>query len=115
MAALEHPFKTEIQALRATIRTSHKSIEERVKWKAPSYHVGGVDLAAFNLHQQKFVQLVMLFPKGFVDDPAGILEGAYKDRRLVHFHDAAEVKKKSAALKKVLKALVSLHRNPIGR
>ena len=113
MTALEHPFKAEIESLRTAIRAAHKSIEERVKWNAPSYCAGDVDLAAFNLHQKKFVQLVMLFPHGFVDDPAGILEGNYKDRRLVQFRDAAEVKKKSAALKKAFKDLVSLRRKSL--
>ena len=61
MARTDHPFKAEIEALRTTILGASGEIAERVKWNAPSYFLSKNskrDMAAFNLHQQKFVQLV---------------------------------------------------------
>jgi uncharacterized protein YdhG (YjbR/CyaY superfamily) len=37
MAALDHPFKAGVQAVRETIRGVHPGITEQVKWNAPSF------------------------------------------------------------------------------
>lgn len=85
MEASNHPLKTEIDALREIIRGANSKLEERVKWNAPSYYYKNTDMAAFNLRQQGFVQLIMLFPHGLVDDNSGILLGNWKDRRELRF------------------------------
>lgn len=85
MAALDHPLKAEIEALRAIIKTAGPELAERVKWNAPSYYLGKHDMAAFNLRQTGFVQLVLVFPGGLmIEDRRGLLEGDYKDRRLLY-------------------------------
>lgn len=103
MARLEHPFKAEIEAVRAIILAAGKELYERVKWNAPSFFYNEVDFAAFNLHQQSFLQLILLFPKVVVSDPAGIMEGDWKDRRQMKFYSMDDVTQKKKALEKIVK------------
>jgi len=44
MAALDHPFKAEVEALRAIIKGVNPNITEQVKWNAPSYRYKGTTL-----------------------------------------------------------------------
>jgi hypothetical protein len=107
MARLEHPFKAEVEAVRSIILKGSASIQERVKWNAPSFYYAK-DFGAFNLHQKDFAQLVLLFPNGLIEDPTGLLDGDFKDRRTARFCSAADVKKKSAALRKIVQQWVAL-------
>jgi len=91
MDHLDHPFKAVVQAVRAIILNASRKIEERVKWNAPSFYYVK-DIAAFNLHAKEIAQLILLFPN-WSTTPTGLLEGDFKDRRMVKFHSAADVKK----------------------
>ena len=75
MAALVHPQKEVIEAVRAIVLKADKRMAERVKWNAPSFYITDAsgtaqDFAAFNPRAKGFVQLILLFPMGVVDDPA---------------------------------------------
>jgi uncharacterized protein YdhG (YjbR/CyaY superfamily) len=109
MIALKHPQKDVIQAVREAIVNADKRMQERVKWNAPSfYHIvadgRAMDFAAFNPRAKGFVQLILLFPMGVVDDPTQLMRGNWKDRREARFADMAEVTKKKSALNKLVKA-----------
>jgi hypothetical protein len=109
MKGLDHPLKAEIEALRSIIKSAGPELGERVKWKAPSYHLGSYDMAAFNLRQTGFVQLVMVFPAGLmITDRRGLLEGDYKDRRLARFTSMADVELKQPALEGAVREWVML-------
>lgn len=113
LRALKHPLKAEIEAVRAIIAQADPRLRERVKWNAPSFFHApdGRDVAAFNLHQEKFVQLVFVFHGGkMIADRHDLLEGAYKDRRLASFHSMADVQAKRTALAAVVRTWVALHR-----
>ncbi len=105
MMALEHPLKTEVEALRTIIRQTNPKLNERVKWNAPSYFYKA-DMAAFNLHSKQFVQLILLFPKGLIADNSGLLLGDWKDKREVRFQDMKDIEAKQAALVRVINAWV---------
>lgn len=107
MQQLEHPLKAEIEALRKIIKEADPKIAERVKWNAPSYYYK-LDIAAFNLRQTKFVQLILIFPKGLIKDTSGLLLGDWKDRREARFANMEEVHAKAAALQKVVREWVKL-------
>ena len=65
------------------------------------------DLGAFNLHQTAYVQLILVFPNGLIDDGgAGLLMGTWRDRREVRFADMKDVLAKKAALRRVVNAWV---------
>lgn len=109
MAALDHPLKAEIEALRRIIKAAGPELGERVKWNAPSYHLGKHDMAAFNLRQTGFVQLVLVFLGGLmIEDRRGLLEGDYKDRRLARFDSMMDVESKRPALEAVVREWVTL-------
>ncbi|KQW80638.1 hypothetical protein ASC89_11355 [Devosia sp. Root413D1] len=109
MAALDHPLKPEIEALRTTIKSAAPELGERVKWNAPSYYLGPHDMAAFNLRQSSFVQLVLVFPGGLmIEDRRGLLEGDYKDRRLLRVDSMADVEHKRPAIEAVVRQWVAL-------
>jgi hypothetical protein len=106
MAALKHPLKAEVQALREIIQGVNSQITEQIKWNAPSFSYKGY-LATMNLHEQNVVRLV--FHNGAIlDQSSGILEGDYVDRRLVYFKDMVEVKAKKPALVKAIKEWIKL-------
>jgi hypothetical protein len=53
--------------------------------------------------------LVFVFYDGaMIDDPTGLLEGEYKDRRLAKFRTMAEVKARKGTLTRVVKQWVKL-------
>ena len=81
MSTLEHPFAAEVARLRVVVREAHPLVQERIKWKSPSFHVGGTDLGAFELRPTEFLRLILVFPHGLVDDPTGLMLGSWADRR----------------------------------
>jgi hypothetical protein len=105
---LDHPFKQEIEAVRAIILGASDKLAERIKWNAPSFHYKE-DLGAFNPRATEYAHLILLFPGGGgMDDTSGLLEGNHKDRREAKFHSLDDVKAKRAALEKLVKRWVAL-------
>ena len=75
-------------------------ITERIKWNAPSFYYKG-DMAVFHPRATHHVHVV--FPNGIViNDPAGLLEGDYKDRRMAYFYTLEDVQSKKAALENIV-------------
>jgi hypothetical protein len=106
MTALDHPFKVEVQAVRAIIKGVHPGITEQIKWKAPSFSYKGY-LVTFNLWARQHVHLV--FHNGaLLNDKTGLLAGDYPDRRMLYFKDMAEVRAKQAALVEFIRTWIKL-------
>jgi len=106
MQLLEHPLKDEIQAVRQVIK-ANTALSERIKWAAPSYYFGHTDLVTFNLRQAKGVMLVF-HHIAIVSITSNLLEGEYKDRRLMYFTDMADVEAKKPELQRILKEYIAL-------
>ena len=106
MTALKHPLKKEMEAVRLIIKNADKRISERIKWKAPSYYYKE-DMVTFNGWATKNVHLVFHHP-AIVKIKSELLEGDYKDRRMMYFIDMADVNKKKKELEKIIKELVKL-------
>jgi hypothetical protein len=103
---LEHPFKNEIRSVREIILGADFKILERVKWNAPSFYYKK-DLVTFNSRNLKLVQLVF-HHECIVTIQSEMLEGDYKDRRLMHFKDKHEVKAKADELTRIMHRLVDI-------
>jgi hypothetical protein len=62
MNRLHHPFKAEMEAVRAIITNANKKIAEHIKWGAPSFFCeGDMDkggMATFNPRAKKCVHVV---------------------------------------------------------
>lgn len=106
MSASNHPLKKEIELLRDIIKAANKKITERVKWNAPSYFYIK-DMAAFNLHQEKFVQLIFIFPYGLIPEN-DLLQGDWKDRREARFLNRKDVLAKKSVLEKSVNEWIKL-------
>ncbi len=102
---LEHPFKAEMEAIRAIIMNAHPQVTEGIKWNSPSFYYKG-DMVVFATHVKDYVHLV--FPNGIViNDQSGLLEGDYKDRRMAYFYDMKDVESKKTALENVIRGWVT--------
>lgn len=92
MSRLQHPLKAEIEAVRVIIKNANSRISERIKWNAPSYYYKE-DLVTFNHRATKHVHLVF-HHKMIVNIKSDLLEGDYKDRRMVYFVSMNDIKLK---------------------
>src|SRR6187402_2217290 len=95
MTALKHPLKDEMEEVRKIIKSVDKRIGERIKWNAPSYYYGQ-DMVTFGPARPGSPQgnkLLLVFHHPFiVKIKSELLEGNYKDRRLLYFENMKEVK-----------------------
>jgi hypothetical protein len=118
IAKLESGLGKTVEAIRKIILGIDKEIGERIKWNNPSFYYTGEmkpfdpkeyksEIAVFNLHKGR---IMLVFPSGAkVKNPAGLLEGDYKDgRRIVVFSDIKDVKSKEKALQQVIKEWLTL-------
>ncbi len=108
MRDLDHPFKAEMEALRAIVLGVSDKISERIKWNAPSFFYKE-DLAAFNPRATEYAHLILMFPDGAgVPAKSTLLEGKAKDRREAKFHSLEDIQTKKKTLEKVVKEWVAL-------
>jgi len=104
MNKLKHPLKDEIEAVRKIIKGADKKIMERIKWNAPSYYTSA-DMVTFHVRSQQHVHLVFHHP-AIVKIKSSLLQGDYKDRRMVYFQNMKEVKANKKELERIIKELV---------
>ena len=107
LRGLSHPLKAEVEAVRSIFKSVDKNIHEEIKWKAPSFNYNGEYLVTFNLRDVKRIHLVFhnpMIPKVKSD----LLEGDYKDRRMMYLANMKDVRAKKAELEKILKQLIKL-------
>jgi uncharacterized protein YdhG (YjbR/CyaY superfamily) len=105
MDKLDHPLLAEIEAVRKIIRGSDSKIAERIKWNAPSYYYKE-DLVTFNNRALQHVHLVFHHPN-IVKIKSALLEGDYKDRRMMYFKDMKAVKAHKKDLESIMQQLVA--------
>lgn len=105
MAALDHPFKAEVEVLREMIKAVHPGIKEEIKWNAPSYSYKDY-IATFNLRTHEHVHLIWHNPN-IASIQSDILEGDYVDRRMTYFTSMADVEAKRAEVERVVRELVA--------
>ncbi|MBK8286239.1 MAG: DUF1801 domain-containing protein [Ahniella sp.] len=98
MAALTHPDKTLIQAIRSTVLACDPDVREGIKWNAPSYRTHEY-FATTNLREKSGVGMILhlgakvrAMPAGslVIDDSDRLLRWLAVDRASVVFKDLAE-------------------------
>lgn len=109
MATLVHPLKAEIETVRAIIKSSSSKISERIKWNAPSYYCSS-DFVTFNPRNTKQVHLVF-HHIAITQVESDLLQGDYKDRRMLYLNDMSEVKKHKKELVRIITQVVELIEN----
>ena len=115
LAALDHPLKPVILALRELILSVDPSISEEIKWNAPSFRTTE-HFATFNLRASDSVKIVMHLgakPRGAdfagvtIHDPDSVLTLIAKDRATVTFRDLADVEARGAAFATIIRQWIA--------
>ena len=102
MAKYDNPMKPVVQAVREAILKADKRIIETIKWQAPTFMYKG-NLASF-FPKSKAHASVMFHTGASIKGDFPSLEGGKETGRMMKFADLADVKKKSAELKRLVKA-----------
>lgn len=111
VAALDHPHRAEILALRRIILDADPRIGEGIKWNAPSFRTSEW-FATFHLRARAGVQVILHFgarvrdrsgARAAIADPQGMLAWLAPDRASVTFRDAAEVEARRSAFAAVVR------------
>lgn len=114
IAALKHPLKAELEALRRLILGVSPAVREGVKWNSPSFRTTDW-FATINTHGQNQLRLILhtgaKSKAGTKDgvavlDPKGLLKWLGPDRAMVTYDGADKFASKEKALKAVLKVWV---------
>jgi hypothetical protein len=109
MSKLDHAHKPAIEVLRQVIRGSDPSIVEGIKWNAPSFsttewfgttHLRTKDGVAIIFHLGAKVRDIPSVP---IEDPDALLKWLAKDRAMVTFANADDVRARSLALEHVVR------------
>jgi len=113
LAALVHPHKKGVQALRKAILGADARIREEVKWNAPSFYLEH-HFVTFRLHPGTIFQIIFHggkakgAPKQFhLDDPSGLLKWPAKDRCLLAFESDADAIEKRVEVTRMVKEWIT--------
>ncbi len=101
---LVHPLNGLLNETRQVILASDPRLKERIKWNAPSYYVQA-DILTFNHREQRKIHLVVHHP-AVETVPSPLLEGDFKQRRMVYFSDSGDLKAKAAELQWIIQELL---------
>ncbi|MGN7833118.1 DUF1801 domain-containing protein [Pseudoxanthomonas sp. 22568] len=115
MAALDHPCKAEVEALRRIITGVDARIAEGVKWNAPSWRLDEY-FATTHLRAKQGIGVILHLGaktraperKPAIDDPDGLLEWLGPDRARAAFADMADLRRRQAAFEAVLRQWIRL-------
>jgi len=102
----KHSLTEEIQRVREIILSTHKDIEETIKWSSPTFIYKG-NMASYFMNAKKHVSL--MFHKGaFIKDKTGLLEGDGKEARTAKFENMADIEKRKKDLQTVVKEWIKM-------
>lgn len=105
MENVTHSRKAEMELVRKIIKGVDKRIGERIKWNAPSYYFKE-DIVTFGPVKDDKILLVFHHPY-IVKIKSELLEGDYKDRRLMYFEDEKSIKGNKKELIRVVSELIT--------
>jgi hypothetical protein len=115
LSKLKHPLKPVVEAIRSAILSADSRITEGIKWNAPSFYCNGW-FATANVRGKDSVLIV--FHMGAkvkdnstagmsIDDTAGLLDWAAKERAIARFCSLEDFNAKQAAFKSVVSQWIS--------
>jgi uncharacterized protein YdhG (YjbR/CyaY superfamily) len=107
IAKLDTETKKQVDAVRKTIKAASPKLNERIKWNAPSYYYKE-DIVTFGPSRKKDQVLLVFHHPNIVKIKSALLEGNYKDRRLVYFNTSAEITAGKKELGRIVKEMVKM-------
>ena len=102
MAKYDNPQKPLVEAVRQTILKADKRMGETIKWQAPTFSYKG-NLSSFYPKSKAHVSL-MFHVGAQIPGDFPSLEGTGDVSRVMKFADVADLKSKTAELKRLVKA-----------
>lgn len=115
LAALDHPLKPEILALRQTILDADPSIAEGIKWNVPSFRTSEY-FATMHLRAKDGIQVILHLgaktrdtaAAGFViADPEALLEWLAPDRASAKFRDVSDIDARRSAFTDIIRQWIT--------
>jgi uncharacterized protein YdhG (YjbR/CyaY superfamily) len=100
-------FKPSINAVRKIIKTAATKLTERIKWNAPSYYYKE-DIVTFGPTKAKDKIILVFHHPNIVKIRSELLQGNYKDRRLVYLNSMKEIKDAQKELERIIKESVAM-------
>lgn len=107
MNKLDPSFKPSINAVRKIIKDAAPNLKERIKWNAPSYYYNE-DVVTFGPTKSKDKIILVFHHPTIVKIKSSLLEGDYKDRRLVYLNSAKEIKDAREELARIIKESIAM-------
>ena len=104
---LDSATKKHVDIVRTIIKTASLKLNERIKWNAPSYYYKE-DIVTFGPSRKKDQILLVFHHPNIVKIKSALLEGNYKDRRLVYFNSPAEITAGKKELGRIVKEMVRM-------
>lgn len=102
----KHPLNKEIQRVREIILSTHKDIDETIKWSSPTFIYKG-NMASYFMNAKKHVSL--MFHKGaFINDKTGLLQGDGKEARTAKFESIVDIENRKRDLQTVVKEWIKM-------
>lgn len=92
--------------VRKIIKTAVPKLNERIKWNAPSYYYKE-DVVTFGPYRKGMILLIFHHPL-IVKIKSPLLEGNYKDRRIVYLKDATAISTAKKELERIIKEHIQL-------
>jgi hypothetical protein len=109
LSSLDHPYTSEIRAIRQIVLGADASIIEGIKWNVPSFFTSEY-FATFHLRAKDRVGLILHFGAKKRDttgitiaDPELLLEWLGPDRAMIAFRDMNDVATKQPALTNIIR------------
>ena len=107
MQKLDPEMKPAIDAVRKIIKTAGPTLNERIKWNAPSYYYKE-DIVTFGPARSKDKVILVFHHPNIVKIKSALLKGDYKDRRLVYFNSLNEIKSGKKELERIINESVRM-------
>jgi uncharacterized protein YdhG (YjbR/CyaY superfamily) len=107
MDKLDASFKPSINAVRKIIKAASAKLNERIKWNAPSYYYNE-DIVTFGPTKAKDKIILVFHHPDIVKIRSELLQGNYKNRRLVYLNSMKEVKDAQKELERIIKESVAM-------
>ena len=94
------------ESVRKIIKAAGPKLNERIKWNAPSYYYKE-DMVTFGPYKNGMILLIFHHPL-IVKIKSPLLEGNYKDRRIVYLKDAKAITTAKKELEHIIKEHIKL-------
>ena len=104
---LDASFKPSVNAVRKIIKTAAAKLTERIKWNAPSYYYKE-DIVTFGPTKARDKIVLVFHHPNIVKIRSELLQGNYKDRRLVYLNSMKEIKDAQKELERIIKESVAM-------